>query len=91
MLPDYYYTIERSASAEFKDRGSKFIAYAFPVAGVVDFKKQLQALKEEHPKAAHHCLLTGSEPTEILFEAMTMASLLAVRANRYWDKLIVNN
>jgi len=55
MLPDYYYTIERSASAEFKDRGSKFIAYAFPVAGVVDFKKQLQALKEEHPKAAHHC------------------------------------
>ena len=54
-MPDYYYTIERSASAEFKDRGSKFIAYAFPVAGVVDFKKQLQALKEEHPKAAHHC------------------------------------
>jgi len=52
---DYYYTIERSASAEFKDRGSKFIAFAFPIAGVADFKKQLQGLKEEHPRAAHHC------------------------------------
>jgi uncharacterized YigZ family protein len=52
---DYYYTIERSASAEFKDRGSKFIAYAFPINKVADFKKRLQELKEEHPKAAHHC------------------------------------
>jgi len=52
---DYYYTIERSASAEFKDRGSKFIAYAFPIRDVPDFKRRLQELKEEHPKAAHHC------------------------------------
>jgi len=52
---DYYYTIERSASAEFKDRGSKFIAFAFPIAGVADFKKRIQGLKEEHPRAAHHC------------------------------------
>jgi len=52
---DYYYTIDRSASAEFKDRGSKFIAYAFPVIDVADFRRQLQGLKEEHPKAVHHC------------------------------------
>jgi uncharacterized YigZ family protein len=55
MSPDYYYTIERSGLAEFKERGSRFIAYAFPIASVTDFKKQLQELKEEHPKAAHHC------------------------------------
>jgi len=55
MSADYYYTIERPGYAEFKDRGSKFIAYAFPIAGVADFKKRLQGLKEEHPKAAHHC------------------------------------
>ena len=55
MSSDYYYTIERSASAEFKDRGSKFIAFAFPIAGVADFKKQLQGLKQEHSRAAHHC------------------------------------
>jgi len=55
MTPDYYYTIEKPAMAEFKDRGSKFIAHAFPIADVADFKKKLQELKEEHPKAVHHC------------------------------------
>ena len=55
MAPDYYYTIEKPAAAEFKDRGSKFIAYAFPITDAFDFKKRLHELKGEHPKAAHHC------------------------------------
>lgn len=50
-----YNTIDKEAVAEFKDRGSKFLAYAFPVQSAEDFKKRLKALKEEHPKAAHHC------------------------------------
>lgn len=50
-----YNTIDKEAVAEFKDRGSKFLAYAFPVQTADDFKKRLKALKEEHPKAAHHC------------------------------------
>lgn len=52
---DFYFTIEKSAIAEFKDRGSKFIAYAGPIAAVEEFKKQLDAIKKEHPKASHHC------------------------------------
>jgi uncharacterized YigZ family protein len=55
MNADYYYTVERAAVAEFKDRGSKFIAHAFPINGTADFKKKLQELKEEHPKAVHYC------------------------------------
>jgi uncharacterized YigZ family protein len=55
MTSDYYYTIERPSIAEFKDRGSKFIAYAFPVADVNQFKENLAAVKKEHPKATHHC------------------------------------
>lgn len=51
----HFYTIERPAQTEFKDRGSRFIAYSFPVTAADDFKKYLKALKEEHPKAAHHC------------------------------------
>ena len=53
--PDFYYTIEKSCIAEFKDRGSRFIAYTFPIATADDFKKHLHQLKKEHPKAAHHC------------------------------------
>lgn len=52
---DYYFTIESTAVAEFKDRGSKFIAYSFPIKTTNDFKKHLQDLKKEHPRAVHHC------------------------------------
>ena len=50
-----YYTIEKPSMAEFKERGSRFIAYAYPIETVEEFKKQLQNLKKEHPKAVHHC------------------------------------
>lgn len=52
---NYYNSIEKPSVAEFKDRGSKFIAYAYPVSDVNDFKGKLAALKKEHPKAVHHC------------------------------------
>ena len=41
--------------AEFKDRGSRFLAYAFPVSTAVCFKKRLKELNEEHLKTVHHC------------------------------------
>lgn len=52
---DYYLTITQPSNVEYKDRGSKFIAYAFPLAGVDDFKINLKHIKELHPKASHHC------------------------------------
>ena len=55
MTPDYYNTIEKPSVAEFKDRGSKFIAYTFPIADVNQFKEKLAEIKKEHPKATHHC------------------------------------
>ena len=52
---EYYQTIEQASFAEFKDRGSKFLAYAYPVQTVDECKQWLQQLKKEHPKAVHHC------------------------------------
>src|SRR6202012_3709606 len=52
---DFYYTIEKTTVAEFKDRGSKFIGYACPVKTVDEFKDRLNEIKKEHPKATHHC------------------------------------
>lgn len=52
---DFYQTITQPSMAEFKDRGSRFLAYAFPVAHADEFKTRLQELKKEHPKANHHC------------------------------------
>jgi len=53
--PEFYNTIDKPAVAEFKDRGSKFIGLAFPVKSIEEFKKILEGVKKEHPKATHHC------------------------------------
>lgn len=52
---EFYYTIDKFSSAEFKDRGSKFIGIGFPISTIDEFKKQLQVTKKVHPKAVHHC------------------------------------
>ena len=52
---DHYHTIEKPTFAEFSDRGSRFLAYAFPINTTEDFKQRLKGLKKEHPKAVHHC------------------------------------
>ena len=52
---DFYLTIDRGATAEFKDRGSRFIGYTCPVMTVEDAKTQLNDIKKLHPRATHHC------------------------------------
>ena len=56
MDPFYFYTIEQPTMAEFKDRGSKFLAFAYPAKDIDTCKKLLAQLKKEHGKAVHHCL-----------------------------------
>lgn len=55
MEPDQYYTVEKPSAAEYKDRGSKFIAYVYPVESINDCKEKLALIKKQHPKATHHC------------------------------------
>lgn len=52
---DFYFTIGKEGNATFKDRGSTFIAYAYPISDAAMFKNILRDLKTEHPKAVHHC------------------------------------
>lgn len=54
-MNEVYHTIVNEARAEFSDRGSKFLGYAFPVVSVEEGKAKLQGVKKEHPKASHHC------------------------------------
>ena len=49
-------TIETSVdSVLLKEKGSKFIGYAFPVDDENSMKTCLEAVKTEHPMATHHC------------------------------------
>jgi uncharacterized YigZ family protein len=55
VIKDYYNTIDKSGYAEFKEKGSKFLAYTFCMKSPDEFTSHLQNLRKEHPKAAHHC------------------------------------
>ena len=55
LFNDSYFTIEKKAEGIFRDRGSKFIGIAFPVATENEIKDILSQLKKEHPSANHFC------------------------------------
>ena len=55
LFDDTYLTIEKPSEAIFRDRGSKFLAFAYPINSEADVKAILTVLKTEHPKANHHC------------------------------------
>lgn len=50
-----YHTIAAPVQAEFKDKGSRFIAFAYPVKTAEAVKKHVDALREAHHKARHWC------------------------------------
>ena len=55
LFDDTYKTIEQSADSIYRDRGSKFLAFAYPVTSDNEIKVIVANLKTEHPKANHHC------------------------------------
>lgn len=55
LFQDSFKTINAPSKAEYKDRGSKFLAFVFRVKTEQQCKEILNQLKKEHPQAAHHC------------------------------------
>ncbi|MDT8393197.1 MAG: YigZ family protein [Bacteroidales bacterium] len=55
LFEDTYHTINRSSEGLFKDKGSKFIALAFPVMTEEDVKQKLEEVKKQYHGARHHC------------------------------------
>ncbi|GAB5401481.1 MAG: YigZ family protein [Aureisphaera sp.] len=55
-IKDTYKTLVKpSAEVLFKDRGSKFFGYAFPVQSEEDIRSCIDQLKKEHHSARHWC------------------------------------
>lgn len=55
LKKDTYHTLKTPTEGEFKDRGSKFFAYAFPVYKEADWQQHLLEIRKIHPKARHWC------------------------------------
>lgn len=54
-MKDKFSTLKKLSEALYKEKGSKFFAYAFPIETEVDLKKQIELLKKEHHSARHFC------------------------------------
>jgi uncharacterized YigZ family protein len=55
LFSDTYHILQSPSEGTFKDRGSKFLAYAYMIRGEDEVKPILHQLKKEHFAAAHHC------------------------------------
>ncbi len=52
---DFYYTIDGFSEGLFKDRGSRFIALAYPVSSEEEAKEKLIEVRKKYHDARHHC------------------------------------
>jgi uncharacterized YigZ family protein len=68
-MTDSYKTIKKESQGYFKDKGSKFLAFAFPVKSEEEIKEILTRLRKEHHSARHHCYAWRLGSEEITFRA----------------------
>lgn len=55
-MPAYsYLTIQSSAEGSYKEKGSKFLAFAYPVKSEEEIKSHIEKLKKKYFDARHHC------------------------------------
>ena len=68
-MEDVYQTIEKESQGFFKDKGSKFYSFAYPVKNEDEVKEILARLRKEHHSARHHCYAWRLGTEEITFRA----------------------
>ena len=68
LFDDTYRTIKKPSEGLFKDKGSKFLAFAYPISSEADIKPLVAKLKAEHTKANHHCWAMRLTPDRSVFK-----------------------
>jgi uncharacterized YigZ family protein len=54
-MDDVYYTIEAPAVGEYREKGSRFLAYVFPLNSEEEIKQHLDIIRKQHPSARQCC------------------------------------
>jgi len=55
MFEDTYKTIREASQGVYKEKGSKFLAFAYPVTTESEVKSILDGLRKQYYDARHHC------------------------------------
>ena len=54
-IKDTYQILASDSYGEYKEKGSKFLAYAYPVKSIEDVNFYQEEIRNLHPKARHYC------------------------------------
>lgn len=57
--------VQNTYSASFREKGSKFIGYLFPISSKNQFEQQLDDIKSKYPDATHHCYAWRINPNKV--------------------------
>ncbi|HKL09587.1 MAG TPA: YigZ family protein [Bacteroidales bacterium] len=66
---DEYLTIRKPSEGLFKDRGSKFLAFAYPVSSEEEIKVIQEQLRNKYHDARHHCYAYMLGPEKEVYRA----------------------
>ena len=69
MFDDTYRTIAAPSAGLYKEKGSKFLAFAYPVRTTDDVKTHLEQLRKDYFDARHHCYAYILGPHKDAFRA----------------------
>jgi len=54
-MDDTFLTLGKESEGLYKEKGSKFLAFAYPVSDENEIKEKLEALRKKYYDARHHC------------------------------------
>ena len=69
MFDDTYRTLAAPAEGQYKEKGSKFLAFAYPVRTIDEVKAHLDQLRKDYFDARHHCYAYILGPNKEAFRA----------------------
>ena len=69
MFDDTYRTLASPSEGLYKEKGSKFLAFAYPVHNLDDIKAHLEQLRKDYFDARHHCYAYILGPRKDAFRA----------------------
>ncbi len=54
-MDDTWKTVQSPAEGQYKEKGSRFLAYLFPVSDENEIRSVVASVRKEHHSARHHC------------------------------------
>lgn len=66
-MTDHFWTIESPSKGSYKEKGSKFLAFAYPVSSEEEINQYRAELRKRYHDARHHCYAWRLGPEKLLY------------------------